>query len=494
MRLPFSLPFSLRASLSASMVGLALMVAVIALAVHAALEIRGTVDRSADRARALAQQAALLASGAANAAPVNPNAAIQGDRALAALFESALAGDPTIYDLGVFDAEGFALVHSEPAKVAFRVERRPRIEELRSRDVPAQGLRLLGPAVTYEDVAPLVTEGRRFGEVRVGVSTALMRAQILASLRAGLWVTGAALLLAILVALMFAQFLSQRVRTMLAGLERFREGEFGYRLAVEGQDELALLASSINALGERLQARAGEMDPTELLAATGQISTWAKVVSGLAHELADPLNAAALHLGQLKRKYRNPTPETARHLRVLEDELKRLEQIVAGFRRFTVLGEMRAEWFDLRALLDEIAERASETTARRVEVAVEVREAPRRFWGDPALLRQALSNLLANAEQAMPGGGRVTLDVHVLADGVAIGVTDQGVGIPTEIQSRIFDHSFTTKQGGSGIGLAVVQQVVKLHGGRIRLRSKPGEGTQVTLELPVKTADPVAVS
>jgi signal transduction histidine kinase len=309
-------------------------------------------------------------------------------------------------------------------------------------------------------------------------------------------VTGAALLLAILMALMFAQFLSQRVRTMLAGLERFREGEFGYRLAVEGQDELALLASSINALGERLEsrARAGEMDPTELLAATGQISTWAKVVSGLAHEMADPLNAAALHLGQLKRKSRNPTPEMARHLRVLEDELKRLEQIVAGFRRFTVLGEMRAEWFDLRALLEEIAERASETTARRVDVEADVREAPRRFWGDPALLRQAISNLLANAEQAMPGGGRVVLGAHVLADSVAIGVTDQGVGIPAEIQSRIFDHSFTTKQGGSGIGLAVVQQVVKLHEGRIRLRSKPGEGTQVTLELPVKSAHPVAVS
>jgi len=490
------LPFSLRASLSASMVGLALLVAVIAVTVHAALEIRGTVERSAERARALAQQAALLASGAANAAPVNPNAAIQGDRALGALFESALAGDPTIYDLGVFDAQGYALVHSEPAKVAFRVERRPRIEELRSRDVLAQGLRMLGPAATYEDVAPLVTEGRRFGEVRVGVSTTLMSAQLLASLRAGLWVTGAALLLAILMALMFAQFLSQRVRTMLAGLERFREGEFGYRLAVEGQDELALLASSINALGERLEsrARAGEMDPTELLAATGQISTWAKVVSGLAHEMADPLNAAALHLGQLKRKSRNPTPEMARHLRVLEDELKRLEQIVAGFRRFTVLGEMRAEWFDLRALLEEIAERASETTARRVDVEADVREAPRRFWGDPALLRQAISNLLANAEQAMPGGGRVVLGAHVLADSVAIGVTDQGVGIPAEIQSRIFDHSFTTKQGGSGIGLAVVQQVVKLHEGRIRLRSKPGEGTQVTLELPVKSAHPVAVS
>lgn len=487
------LPFSLRASLAASMVALALLIAGLAIVVHAALSIRGTVEQSADRAQALAQEAGLLASGAANARPKNPNAAIQSDRALAALFESALAGDPTIYDLGVFDADGFALIHSEPAKVSYRVPRRTSLQDLRGLDVLRQGLRILGPAAFYEDVAPLVTEGRRFGEVRVGVSTTLMRAQLLAALRAGLWVTAAALVLAVLMALGFAHFLSQRVRHMVTGLERFREGEFGYRLAVEGQDELALLATSINRLGERLQAGAGKMDSTELLAATGQISTWARVVSGLAHELADPLNAAALHLGQLKRKTKNPSPAAARHLTVLEDELKRLERIVAGFRRFTVLGEMRAEWFDLRALLAEIAERAEET-GLRVGIEADIALAPQRFWGDPVLLRQAITNLLSNAEQAMPGGGKVRVSAQELEDAVAIHVSDEGIGIPVEIQSRIFDHSFTTKQGGSGIGLAVVQQVVRLHGGRIRLRSRADEGTQVTLELPLKMASPVAVS
>src|SRR5207253_2765585 len=197
-------------------------------------------------------------------------------------------------------------------------------------------------------------------------------------------------------------------------------------------------------------------------------------------------NAAALHLGQLKRKSKSPSPAAARHLHVLEDELKRLERIVAGFRRFTVLGEMRAEWFDLRSLLEEIAERTSETTSSRIEVEAEVSQAPRRFWGDPALLQQAITNLLSNAEQAMPGGGKVRLAAQELEDAVAIHVADHGIGIPAEIQSRIFDHSFTTKQGGSGIGLAVVQQVVRLHGGRIRLRSRADEGTQVTLELPLK--------
>ena len=488
-------PFGLRVSLSASMVGLALLVAFVAIAVHAGLAVKGTVEMSATRAATLAQQAALLASDAANSSPVNPTAAIQSDRALRALFGSALAGDPTIFDLGVFDADGFALIHTDPAKVAFEVERRPRISLLLEGNVLRQGLLVLGPARAFEERVPLEAAQHRFGEVRVGVSTTLLRHELLGSLKAGLWVAAVALLLAILMALAFAQFLSQRVRGVLTGLERFREGEFGYRLAVEGEDELALLASSINALGDRLQARAREgiLDPSELLAATGEISTWAKVVSGLAHELADPLNAAGLHLGRLRGKIHNPSQETVRHLKVLEDELKRMKEIVEGFRRFTVLGELRAKWFNLHALLAEIAERFREDIGRSISVRLDIDAAPRRFWGDAALLRQTFANLMSNAEQAMPGGGTVEITVRGDEEAVEVTVADEGIGIPEDIQSRIFDRDFTTKKGGSGIGLAVVQQVIKLHGGRIRLRSKPGDGTAVTIVLPARRTEPVTV-
>jgi signal transduction histidine kinase len=490
--------FGLRASLSASMVVLALLVSLVGLAVHSALTMRATVNASADRAQAVAQQAALLAGRAASQPGADPPAMmVRRDRALAALFESALAGDPTLYDLGVFDPHGRALAHSQPDRRGQIQPGRPDLAALRRGNVVGQALRLLGPARTYDAVVTLGAAGRPFGEVRVGVSTALLREQLLGSLRAGLWVMGVAFMLAMVVALGLAQLLSRRVRTVVTGLQRLREGEFDYRLAVEGGDELALLASSLNELGERLQASraraaAGDLDEGELLMATDRMAAWAKVASGLAHEMADPLNAAALHLGHLKRKWSDDRPETARHLTVLEEELKRLEQVVKGFRRFAMLGEMRAEWFDLRGLLGEVAERGREAMAdRRLEMVVDVDELPERFWGDRALLRQALTNLVANAEQAMPGGGHITLAAQRVDAGVEISVTDEGVGIPEELQTRVFDLYFTTKEDGSGIGLAVVQQIVQLHGGRIRLRSAPGEGTQVTLELPVRSLEAV---
>jgi len=490
----------LRAWLSLTMVGLALGVVLLATGIYTAFAVHATVTASAGRARALAQEAAVLSSHSASGLSAEEAVrAVGEDPLLKGLFRSALASDPTLIDLGVFDPSGRAMAHSQPDRKGSSQEQRPPLEQLDSGNVLTQSLRMLGPPRTFDEVVPLSAGETSFGEVRVGVSTALLRAQLFEGLRAGLWVALLALVLAMGVALMLAQLLSRRVRDAVAGLERLREGEFGHRLNVEGRDELALLASSINALGERLEAARlnatqGHVDPGELLDATGKMAEWARVASGLAHEMADPLNAAALHLGQLKRKLKAPPPEAARHLSVLESELKRLEQIVVGFRRFAMLGEMRATWFDPGELLADIAERAEETLReRRTTLHVEREHVPERFWGDTALLRQAVSNLMSNAEEAMPGGGDITLRARGEGEALEIEVLDRGPGIPEDVIPRIFDLYFTTRSDGTGIGLAVVQQVARMHGGTVQIESRRGEGTRVTLHLPVKQLEPLEV-
>src|SRR5262249_7040748 len=155
-----------------------------------------------------------------------------------------------------------------------------------------------------------------------------MKVALLDSLRAGLWMTAVALLLAILGALLSAELVSRRVRAMSTGLERLRGGEFGFRLAVEGKDELSHLASSINAPGNRLEAMrrraaAGTMARREMLDATGQASAWTRVISGLTHELADPLNAALLHLRLLRSSWKEPPADARRELEIVEEEFAR---------------------------------------------------------------------------------------------------------------------------------------------------------------------------
>jgi signal transduction histidine kinase len=96
----------------------------------------------------------------------------------------------------------------------------------------------------------------------------------------------------------------------------------------------------------------------------------------------------------------------------------------------------------------------------------------------------AVLNLLLNAEQAMPHGGQLVIRTYAAADGVALDLIDTGVGMDSETCAKVFETFFTTKSGGSGLGLPTVRKIIEGHGGHIRLQSEPGRGTQVTIQLP----------
>jgi len=103
---------------------------------------------------------------------------------------------------------------------------------------------------------------------------------------------------------------------------------------------------------------------------------------------------------------------------------------------------------------------------------------------DEGQIRQALLNLVRNAAEAMPGGGHVWLRTRSEQGRVVVEVADDGPGIPPELRERLFDPFVSTKQGGTGLGLALTHQIVKDHGGAIRVSSTPGQGATFTLELP----------
>ena len=97
----------------------------------------------------------------------------------------------------------------------------------------------------------------------------------------------------------------------------------------------------------------------------------------------------------------------------------------------------------------------------------------------------ALLNLLLNAEQAMPDGGQLVVRTYGTPDGVALDLIDTGCGMDEDTQNRVFETFYSTKRGGSGLGLPTVKRIIEGHGGRVRLQSAPGRGTQITVYLPV---------
>jgi signal transduction histidine kinase len=248
---------------------------------------------------------------------------------------------------------------------------------------------------------------------------------------------------------------------------------------------LAGLNRKYGALSEK-HARAEEaLRRRDRLAAMGELA------STVAHEVRNPLNAASMTAQRLRREFLSSVPESGPERAELEDllsvmtsETQRIDRIVQQFLEYARPPRLAPESVDLCALVRDAGERASSLALSR-GVRVEVK-APGSDTAlvDPAQLREALDNLIRNAIDATPADGQVSLAVRRDGAGHAIEVRDSGRGIePTELP-KIFDLYYTTKPDGTGVGLAVTQQIVTGHGGTIEVDSKPSGGTLMTVRLP----------
>ena len=255
---------------------------------------------------------------------------------------------------------------------------------------------------------------------------------------------------------------------------------------VEGPDErllgVMIVARDVGALG----AVESTIKYSRKLAALGRLT------SGVAHEVKNPLNAMTIHLELLKGKLmaRARPGEGGEpaldHVAIIGNEIKRLDQVVQGFLKFMRPEDLRLQPVAVDGLLQEIAKVVEPDAAGNgVRVQVECPASVPDVHGDPGSLRQALLNLSINACQAMTHGGTLRLAARAASRRrVEIVVEDTGPGIkPTEMP-RIFDLYFTTKNGGSGIGLSMVYRTVQMHDGDIEVQSTVGTGTTFRILLP----------
>jgi signal transduction histidine kinase len=246
------------------------------------------------------------------------------------------------------------------------------------------------------------------------------------------------------------------------------------------------------------------------LAALGRLS------AGVAHEVKNPLNAMMIHLELLRQQVSantrrsagssrtkaaradaegrglalaEPPPvdraEAMQHVDVIANEIRRLDEVVQGFLKFTRPEDLKLQPVALGPLLAEIVP-IVRPEAERAGVALDINGngAPD-VNGDPAMLRQAFLNLALNACQAMPDGGTLRIQCEATRGRhVSISFRDTGVGIKPEHLQRIFDLYYTTKEKGSGIGLSMVYRTVQMHDGEIEVQSTPGAGTTFRVLLP----------
>jgi len=220
-----------------------------------------------------------------------------------------------------------------------------------------------------------------------------------------------------------------------------------------------------------------------------QYAEIAELAGGLAHEIRNPLSTMSLNLDLLAEDFQ--AVETHRDRRVLQKierlrrESQRLQDILENFLRFARVQELRLEATDLNVIVEELRDFFEpQAIAQGIVVRTQYEADLPKIGLDVDLFRQALLNLFINARQAMPDGGELLLRTRSDGSWNVLEVTDTGIGMPEEVRARVFDAFYSTRAGGSGLGLPTTRKIVEAHGGSLRVQSEPGRGSQFTLRLP----------
>jgi signal transduction histidine kinase len=235
---------------------------------------------------------------------------------------------------------------------------------------------------------------------------------------------------------------------------------------------------------ESMEEIESELELSRRMAAIGRLT------SGVAHEVKNPINAIVVHLELLRNKLGDPNAPGIRHLEVIDAEIRRLDRVVQTLVDFSRPVELQLREQDLRGVIGDILALATEElSTRNVTLVSRMPAKPVIANVDADLLKQAALNVIENGAQAMPDGGTLEVALETDRKSAVVRISDEGVGIPDEIRDRIFDLYFTTKTGGSGIGLAMTYRILQLHHGGIELQSREDRGTEFRLRLPLAAAE-----
>jgi PAS domain S-box-containing protein len=611
MRLSLKTKFTLATSL------LVLAVVAVVSALYLGRLASQVLHEADDRARFVAQQAFLACQNALAQAKESGDSplslkpddvreyvrrVLDNSSSLNSVIESAVGYSPTIYEVTISDNNGIVLVSSDASQRGQQVPPRPSIVSLVRGGLLEQLRTLYGPPQTYEYSLPFSVGSGPFGNIRIGLSSTLLRDEISPGMiSAGYWALGA-VLLSTLLAFFASQISLAPLKSISAQLDRISAGEFDFKPAVARGDELGAVSTKITGIGKQLHdvreifstlrenldqvmrglgeglllfnaegravlvspsvekflgGRSDELrgrrvseifgarhpmrkalriegdliEPVESAEVTlegngGQrrigvsaqpvreqgkqmgtlvtlhdiealqrignqlqvserLAALGRVTAGVAHEVKNPLNSMRLWLEVLKVNMPDDS-ERQQAVKMLDSEIDRLDRAVKTFLNFTKPVEINLEETEVRVLLDEVLDAARPSiTKAGLDLQFNVPEDFPPVLLDRQLIHQAVLNLLLNACQFTDPGGRITLGLQRTGEYATISVADTGKGISPEDHNKIFQLFFTTRPGGTGVGLANTFRFVQLHNGRIEFDSEPGRGTTFRVELPL---------
>jgi len=250
-------------------------------------------------------------------------------------------------------------------------------------------------------------------------------------------------------------------------------------VAAELQDTVTALRGVDRALHEHRDA----------LRRAHHFATLGRLAAGLTHEIRNPLGALFLHIDLLEEEYRDPSPESPTLIPQTFSEIRtaltRLDELVQDYLSLVRVSTIELNVQDMGAAVQAwAAELESRAAQQGVTIQLEGHATVGPLAFHPSTLRRAVLNVVQNAIEAMPQGGTLTLECARTAREVHLRVRDSGIGMPAEQVLRIFEPLYTTKPGGTGLGLYIVREILVAHEGRVTVESVEGQGTTFTFTFP----------
>ena len=221
-----------------------------------------------------------------------------------------------------------------------------------------------------------------------------------------------------------------------------------------------------------------------------RIDSIVRLAAGVAHELGNPLNSLTIHLQLIERKLKKLAKQPdatnlAESLQVCQGEVERLDGIITHFLKAIRPQKLELNELDLLELVEDVLRvQEAELSNRKLEVKVEVNDDLPTILGDRDQIKQAFFNLTKNAMEAMQPSGSLRILARCDDDYVYLQFVDNGSGISEEDLSKVFQAYYTTKEEGHGLGMMIVERIMREHGGHINIESRKEAGTAITLQFP----------
>ncbi|MCS6884665.1 MAG: ATP-binding protein [Acidobacteriota bacterium] len=319
------------------------------------------------------------------------------------------------------------------------------------------------------------------------VATAELPELLRSASRRRLLVTFGVLLVAICISLVLVLQFTRPVSDLIAAAKKVAAGDFDVFVTTKRHDEIGRFVQVFNEMVAGLRER-HELE--QKLYAAQRSALVGRLASGIAHEVKNPLNYISLSIDYLRSKYAPAEPaarqEYFERIVSIKEEIKRLDRLIRNFLSYGRPIKLDPKPVSVKELmLQSIALCKDQAEQQGISIELSCSE-ELQIEADFEQLRSCFSNLLLNAVQAMPAGGELRVLCSQSGEALEVSICDTGVGIDEQDIDKIFEPYFSTKETGTGLGLALVRRIVGLHSGKIEVQSKVGAGTTFRVWLPIR--------